>query len=376
VVKRLAVSMKRIGLMTPITVRYYPETLDGADDGYEIIVGRHRYAAAVSLGWDEIDAIVIECSDVDAKLWEISENLDRAELTQLQRDRQIALWIELTNEGVDKLAQVEPVSGGRGNKGGVRAAARELGVERSDANRAIQVASLSNEAQAAAVKHGLDDNRSALLEAARSKASADQVAKIVELAVKKTKPKPVYSKKETAAREKAYEARLDKDNLKTAKSMTEAFIAAGKMSDQQIADFRERGIIPPFRLFSPCGMAFDGGAPYAETSCNSTPVDDEPKKVREPRDILNNSGVLATAAESTEAENTKELFMELAARAEGVAFHDFSKLIVDGQILTAAHEVAYSWSLLVDMFKASNAARCDNIAAARARGETAPLMQS
>jgi hypothetical protein len=184
-----------------------------------------------------------------------------------------------------------------------------------------------------------------------------------------------YPAKSTkAAREKAYEARLDKDNLKTAKSMTEAFIAAGKMSDQQIADFRERGIIPPFRLFSPCGMAFDGGAPYAQASCDPTPVDDEPKKVREPRDILNNSGVLATVAEGAEAEDTKELFMELAARAEGVAFHDFSKLIVDGQILTAAHEVAYSWSLFLDMLKASHAARCDNIAAARARGETAPLM--
>jgi hypothetical protein len=58
--------------------------------------------------------------------------------------------------------------------------------------------------------------------------------------------------------------------------MTESFIAAGKMSDQQIADFRERGIVPPFRLFTACGMAFDGG-PDAETSCNSPPVDDERK---------------------------------------------------------------------------------------------------
>jgi ParB family chromosome partitioning protein len=335
VVKRLAVSMKRIGLMTPITVRYYPETLDGADDGYEIIVGRHRYAAAVSLGWDEIDAIVIECSDVDAKLWEISENLDRAELTQLQRDKQIAPWIELTNEGVDKLAQVEPVSGGRGNKGGVRAAAHELGVERSDANRAIQVASLSNEAQAAAVKHGLDDNRSALLEAARSKASADQVAKIVELATQKTKPKAVYSKKETAAREKAYEARLDKDNQETANAMTEAFIAAGKMSDQQIADFRERGIVPPFRLFSPCGMAFDCG-PDAETSCNpAPPIEDE--------------------ADDEDAD-AKQEFLELAYGVAGTAHEDFSNLIVDGEVIAAARDAAESWGKLLNRLRARGGA--------------------
>jgi ParB/RepB/Spo0J family partition protein len=179
--------MQRIGLMTPITVRYYPETLgpDGADDGYEIIAGRHRYAAAVSLGWDEIDAIVIECSDVDAKLWEIAENLHRAELTKLERDEQIALWIKLTD-----VAQLEPHQKAGQQPGGVRAAARDLGVDRNDAHRAVKVASLSDEAKAAAVKHHLDDNRSALLTAARESDPKDQVAKILELAAQKTKTKP------------------------------------------------------------------------------------------------------------------------------------------------------------------------------------------
>jgi hypothetical protein len=46
----------------------------------------------------------------------------------------------------------------------VNAAARELGIEKSDAYRAVSVAGLSDEAKAAAREHGLDDNRTALLE--------------------------------------------------------------------------------------------------------------------------------------------------------------------------------------------------------------------
>ena len=70
-VKRLAASMQRIGLMTPITVRYHADRLSshGAHDSLELVAGRHRLAAALSLGWDEIDAIEIKCSDTDAKLW-------------------------------------------------------------------------------------------------------------------------------------------------------------------------------------------------------------------------------------------------------------------------------------------------------------------
>src|ERR1700722_1846487 len=102
-VKRLAASMQQIGLMTPITVRRSSDS----DDSYELTTGRHRVAAALSLGWDEIDAIEIECSDVDAKLWEIAENLHRAELTKLQHDEQVAMWIRLTNEK-EVSAQVAP----------------------------------------------------------------------------------------------------------------------------------------------------------------------------------------------------------------------------------------------------------------------------
>jgi ParB/RepB/Spo0J family partition protein len=184
-VKRLAASMQRIGLMTPVTVRFHEgvPTEDGKwDDSYELIAGRHRLAAAISLGWEEIDAIEIECSDVDAKLWEIAENLHRAELTKLEHDEQVALWIKLTDEKESLSGLRTNPKGGR--PGGISAAAREIGVKKTSAHEAIKVASLSDEAKAAAVKHHLDDNRSALLEAANESGPKAQVAKLVERAAK------------------------------------------------------------------------------------------------------------------------------------------------------------------------------------------------
>lgn len=59
------------------------------------------------------------------------------------------------------------VSGGRGNEGGVRAASRELGVNREDARRAVKVAGLHPDAKQAAHDMGLSDNRTALLAATR-----------------------------------------------------------------------------------------------------------------------------------------------------------------------------------------------------------------
>ncbi len=72
----------------------------------------------------------------------------------------------------DRLSsQVETKGIGHRPEGGINKASRELGVERNDAHRAVKVAGLSSEAKDAAREVGLDDNRSALLTAARAEAS-------------------------------------------------------------------------------------------------------------------------------------------------------------------------------------------------------------
>lgn len=171
-VKRLADSIEQIGMRHPITVRR-------KGDRYSLVAGRHRLEACKKLGREHVPAVIVSMTNAEARKWEIAENLHRAELTKLERDEQIAEWIRLTDE--EKPAQLAPVSGGRGNEGGINAASRELGIERTEAQRAVKVASITDEAKDAAREAGLDNNRSALLQVAKE-APERQVAKVIEIA--------------------------------------------------------------------------------------------------------------------------------------------------------------------------------------------------
>jgi hypothetical protein len=52
---------------------------------------------------------VVKLNEVDSRLWEIAENLHRAELSTLERSDQIAEWVRLAEE---KVAQLAPPLGG------------------------------------------------------------------------------------------------------------------------------------------------------------------------------------------------------------------------------------------------------------------------
>jgi ParB family chromosome partitioning protein len=95
-----------------------------------------------------------------------------------ERDEHIAKWVELV-EAKLKASQLEtPCGGAQPAEKGIRKASRELRIDKSDAHRAVKVASLSDEAKAAAREVHLDNNRSALLEAASKPTVAEQVAAI------------------------------------------------------------------------------------------------------------------------------------------------------------------------------------------------------
>lgn len=160
--QEIAQSMKRIGQISPIIIRRI--VMDGVPE-YVLVAGLHRLRAVEILGLVLINALVVKYDDLDARLVEIAENLHRADLTALERSRHEAEWIRLTDT---KLAQVGPVSkGGRGNTGGVRAAVRELpGVTRQEAQRALKIDGITQEAEEAAREAGLDNNQSALLKIA------------------------------------------------------------------------------------------------------------------------------------------------------------------------------------------------------------------
>lgn len=96
-VASLAESMSRVGQIVPITVNldYRAENPDevmpaGATK-YYVISGRHRLAAAVKLGWTTIECFVdYDADEIQAELWEIDENLCRAELSPAEAAYQTA----------------------------------------------------------------------------------------------------------------------------------------------------------------------------------------------------------------------------------------------------------------------------------------------
>src|SRR5690349_7292916 len=77
-VKRLADSIDQIGLRHPITVREKGEK-------YLLVAGRHRLEAFRKLGREFVPASIVKRTNDEARLWEISENLHRADLTKLER---------------------------------------------------------------------------------------------------------------------------------------------------------------------------------------------------------------------------------------------------------------------------------------------------
>ena len=138
-VDRLVESISAIGLQQPISV-WAPDANTAV-----LVAGRHRFEACKRLDWFEIPAVFVDMDERARRMWEISENLHRAELSTLERDEQVAEWIRLA-------AVVSPQDVAKPGRpeSGTRMAAREIGVGREDARRAEKVASLPDEAKEAA----------------------------------------------------------------------------------------------------------------------------------------------------------------------------------------------------------------------------------
>jgi ParB-like chromosome segregation protein Spo0J len=166
-VEGLVASMDKLGLQTPITV--YRDEKTGQPT---LSVGGQRLEAARRLGWTFIPAIIVAWEPEQRRRWELSENVDRAELTALERADQIAelIKLEVRPSPDEKLTQaVSVLKGGRGKKGGTRHAAKKLGLNREEARRSVKIAGLPVEAKKFAEKHGLANNLGVLQKAAEAK---------------------------------------------------------------------------------------------------------------------------------------------------------------------------------------------------------------
>jgi ParB family chromosome partitioning protein len=99
----------------------------------------------------------------------VAENLHRCELTVLERSEHVAEWVRITEgKAGEKLAGATCATqhDARGQRkspqqmpSGINAAVRELGVERTQAQRAVKISAITPKAKAAAVEAGIDDNQ-------------------------------------------------------------------------------------------------------------------------------------------------------------------------------------------------------------------------
>lgn len=94
-VKEIAESVKEIGLLHPITVRF--EDVNEKDT-YTLIAGAHRLEAFKLLDKQSIDAKIIMKSDLQTELIEIDENLIRNELHYSERSDLLARKKEIYEE--------------------------------------------------------------------------------------------------------------------------------------------------------------------------------------------------------------------------------------------------------------------------------------
>lgn len=101
-VQMLAESIRQNGLAAPIEVRPLP------NGRFRLVTGGHRTAACMALGFSEIEAFVLDVSDLQARLREIDENLYRHELSAFDRgaflSERKALWLELYPETAQGVA--------------------------------------------------------------------------------------------------------------------------------------------------------------------------------------------------------------------------------------------------------------------------------
>lgn len=170
-VRHLAASIKDMGLQHPITVRKVGEEV-------HLVAGRHRLEAVRANGMQTIQAHVVRWSKDRSRMWEISENLHRSELSKIERSEQINEWRELRAKGGEF---PHPSGNTQPHNRGVSETAEELGLDRKEVRDAEKIANLTPEAKEAARAADLHENASVLLQVAKAD-KEDQAAVVAEIA--------------------------------------------------------------------------------------------------------------------------------------------------------------------------------------------------
>lgn len=140
-VAELARSIERLGLQTPLTVKPCTKVRDGVpSDAWEIVTGHHRFEALRKLARAEVDCKIWDGDAKQARLWEIAENLHRADLLPVERAAHIDEWRRIT---LEKGCQDDtPLGGIQPHDRGYQKTAESLGIDKNAVRRAEKITSL------------------------------------------------------------------------------------------------------------------------------------------------------------------------------------------------------------------------------------------
>jgi ParB family transcriptional regulator, chromosome partitioning protein len=100
--EELAASLRERGIIQPIVVR----SLRGVPDGYEIIAGERRWRAAQRAGLHEVPVVIIEATDAEALQLAIIENVQRADLNQLEEAEGYRALMEEFHNSQEEIAKI------------------------------------------------------------------------------------------------------------------------------------------------------------------------------------------------------------------------------------------------------------------------------
>jgi ParB family chromosome partitioning protein len=188
-VKNLAESFAEIGIKYPISIRRVGTQLI-------LVAGRHRLAAAKKLGWKKIKGELEGGDELESRIWEIAENLCRADFaTAGERHQATAdLLAVLEEKHLAAAAQDKACAGGKPpaqkeKRGGLRnpkvaarskaldEAARMTGKSKDTLKKEAAMSRLTPQAASAATAAGISDSAKATVARAGDTAEA-QLAKL------------------------------------------------------------------------------------------------------------------------------------------------------------------------------------------------------
>ena len=162
-INELALSIKKYGVIQPIVVRKIGEK-------YEIIAGERRYKASVIAGKATIPAIICEFNDIDSVEIALIENVQREDLTPIEKAISYKKILDMGYINQEDLAQ-------------------KVGKSQSSIANTLRLLNLTDEVQEALLENKISERHArSLLKIKDAKKQTDMLKKIIDerLTVRKT----------------------------------------------------------------------------------------------------------------------------------------------------------------------------------------------